>query len=449
MSFKAIVLVFTALATTVVATSGVKAQSVPSPFPTDDRLFFRDDVAGNRVAVDADREGVDLGNFLAKAEVEASVLYDSNILNLPNGASAPLEVTELANLPLDDAVFVIDPRVSLSSRWQRHALDLSAQGRISRYADNGSFNNLETWKVAGRGRLDIGDASALFVDGAIGRDVEQRGASGVFFAFGDPITYREDRIGLGVSTQLGDIAASLSGGYLQRRYDPFEPLARAPISLEFRNIETWSVTPQLGYAIGPDTNLFVRGNVSFTRSLLDRDALAALGAANRDADGYFVIAGIRTSITPLLIVEAGAGWQKRDFADTGAAADFDGFAYTATLDWYPNPLFSLRLSSKQDFENSGLPDVPGILARDTALRAYFELSRQILLSADVDWTYREYRATPLSTDTWSIGARAEYRFNRHFSTLFFVRHRERTSNDSLVLPGYSGTIVGIAVESRL
>lgn len=422
-------------------------QSVPSPFPSDVASLFRDDVAGTRPPFDADREGLALGNFRLRGDLGLTAAYDSNILNLPD-ITLPPELDGLVDIPLDDAVFLIDPKVRLDSRWQRHAFGVAASGRIARYADHGDFNDFETWNVAVRGRIDIGDATEIHADGATGREVEARGASGLVFVLGDPLSYREDHVGVGVSTRQGNVSASLSGGWLRRRYDPFRPLDGQSVPLDFRNIRVWSLTPQLGYALGPDLDLFVRGNLGFTRSLPSPERLEDLGIATRDADGYSVLAGVRGAITPLLVAEIAAGWQKRDFA-AGSFADFDGLAYTATLDWYPTPLLSFRLRSRQDFENSGIPDVPGILARTTALTAYYEVTRALLVSGDIDWQYREYRATPVTTDSWALTARAEYRFSRHFSGALFVRYRDRSSNDSALLPPYQGTMVGLAFESRL
>ncbi|KPF78536.1 hypothetical protein IP88_03300 [alpha proteobacterium AAP81b] len=427
------------------------AQSLPSPFISDQATLFRSDVAGVRPAPDAGEEGTRLGSLKLTASLGATAAYDSNILNLPNLADvpalAPLVAGTGLDLPLDDAVFQLDPKVSLSSDWGRHALQLSANGRIDRYANNG-FNDYETWAVTARGRLDIGASTELHADAAVGRDVEARGLSGLFFLFGDPISFREDRVGLGLRTERGALRASLSGGWLQRRYDDFQLLGAAPIALDYRDIEIWSVAPQLGLRVSPGLDVFVRGNIGFTRSLRSAAQLAAVGASNRDADGYAIEAGVRGEITALVVVEIAAGWQKRDFAGQ-SFADYDGITYDATLDWYPTPLISLRLRSRQDFENSGIAVVPGIRLRDTSAQLYYEATRALLVSAGVAWQNRDYRGAAITTDTWEISARAEYRLNRHLSGALFVRYRDRTSNDRTILPAFSGTIVGVALETRL
>ncbi len=421
----------------VLAPVAAAAQSLPSPFISDQAVLFRSDVAGVRAAPDAGQEGTRLGSFRLDASLGATAAYDSNILNLP----------EIGVPALDDVVVQIDPRARLASDWGRHALQLTARGRIERYVDN-DFSNYETWAVGARGRLDIGSTTELHADAAVAREVEARGVSGLQFLFGDPISFREDRIGAGITTQRGDLRASLSGGWLQRRYDDFRRLGGPTLSLDFREIEIWSVTPQLGYRVRPGLDLFVRGTAGFTRSLQSPAVLAAAGAIGRDADGYAVEAGVRGELTSLVVVEIAAGWQKRDFAAAGFA-DYAGVTYDATLDWYPTPLISLRLRSRQDFENSGIAAVPGILLRDTSLQAYYEVTRQWLVSAGVAWQNRGYRATPITTDTWEISGRAEYRFNRHLSGALFVRYRDRSSNDVTLLPAFSGTIVGLSLETRL
>lgn len=439
--------------------SAARAQSLPSPFISDQVALFRSDVAGARPAPDADREGTRLGSLRLNARLNTAVAYDSNILNLPDlrGSDVPVpgapgvtlgDLAALADLPLDDVVFEVAPRVDLTSDWQRHAVQLTAGGQIERFADNAALGNYETWNVGLRTRFDLGATTELALDGAVAQDVEARGVSGLLFAAGDPIGFREDRVGAGLATRGGRWSARVAGGWLQRHYDDFQFLTLVPVPLDFRDIELWSVNGSLGYQLRPGLDLFVRGAAGFTRSLADDARLTALGAVRRDADGYAVTAGLRGELTPLLIAEVAAGWQRRDFA-IASFADYDGLTYDAKLDWYPTPLISLRLRTRQDFENSGLPGVPGILLRDTSATLYYEATRRLLLSTGVDWQYRQYRATPLATDSYEFSGRAELRLNRRFSAALFVRHRRRSSNDSSVLPSYAGTIIGAALTTRL
>lgn len=436
-----------------------QAQSLPSPFIADQAALFRSDVAGMRQPPDANDEGTRLGSLRLRASLDAAIAYDSNFLNTPVAADLDVPLPDASDLSLaylldpdglrrGDALVQLTPRVSLASDWARHALQVNASGQIDRFFANAALGNYETWDVGARARFDIGPESEIALDGAIASDVEARGVSGLFFTAGEPIAFRDVRAGVGFATRRGPWALRLSGGWLQRRYDDFQLLTVIPIPLDFRDVEQWSVTANLGHRLRPGLDLFVRGNASFSRGLASDARLVQTGAVRRDAEGYAVSGGIRGELTPLLLAEIAAGWQRRSFSDL-RLADYDGFTYDARLDWFPTPLISLRLRTLQEFENSGLSNVPGILLRDTNATVFYELTRALQVQAGVSWQYRQYRGAFIATDSYDLQARAEYRLNRRLSAGLFVRHRRRTSNDDLVLAPYDGTIVGVAISTRL
>jgi hypothetical protein len=409
------------------------AQSVPSPFPSDLVVLFRDDVAGTRELPDAGEAGIDLATFRLRGGLGVTGAYDSNVLNLAGAGPGDFQLA-------------LRPSLGLASRWQQHAIGVYADANIVRHADI-TINNSESWRVGANGRLDAGVDTKLYFDGEAARGVDQRGAGGVLFPIAEPNAWRQDRIGAGIGTRFGDLNLSLAGGWLQRRYDAVAITGVGALRQDFRDVDTWSVTPRIGWQVSPRFDVFVRGQAGFTRSRLDDAALAALGTASRDADGYVVTAGVRGEITPLLIAEVAAGWQKRDFR-VAAARDYDGITWNVTVDWYPTPLISARLTARQDFENSGLPTVPGILSRDVGLRLYYEVTRAVLASVELDWQNQRYRELGITTDTVIATARAEYRVNRHLSAALFIRHRGRGTNDPLV-GSFAGTVVGLGLETRL
>ncbi len=409
------------------------AQSVPSPFPSDLVTLFRDDVAGTRIQPDAGENGIDLATFRLRGAIGLTGAYDSNVLNLAGNGPGDFQLA-------------LRPSLGLASRWQRHAIGIAADANIVRHADV-TINNNESWRVAATGRIDAGADSQLHLDGEIARGIDPRGAGGVLLPTGEPIAWRQDRIGAGVGTRIGDLGLSLAGGWLQRRYDPVLLAGGGAVRQDFRDVDVWSLTPRIGWQVSPRLDVFVRGQAGFTRSRLGDAALAPLGTFSRDADGYVVTAGVRGEITPLLIAEVAIGWQSRDFR-VAAARDYNGITWNVTVDWYPTPLVSARLTARQDFENSGLPTVPGVLSRDLGLRLYYEVTRAVLASVELDWQNQNYREIGIATDTVIATARAEYRLNRHLSAALFVRHRTRGTNDPLV-GAFAATVVGIGLETRL
>jgi hypothetical protein len=406
---------------------GANAQVVPSPFPADQAILFRPDVAGTREIDGTRAEGFGVGGFSLFPQLRLTGAYDSNIFNL-------------ANTRREDVALAIEPRLALRSNWGRHSLSVSGDARLLRFADI-TTENSDAWRANIDGRLDVTDATQLFVGGELARAVELRGAGGLNVPDSFPITYRQTRGNFGLTSEIGGIDLALAGGLVERRYDDVVPFTGPAIDQSLRDVRILSVTPRLGYKISPGIALFGSGTYTDTRSLEE------LGLLTRDATGLVLVGGVRGELSPVVVGEVSAGWLKRDFAGS-LGADYSGVTFGATLDWYATPLLSLRLSTRQDFDNSGIATVPGILSRETGLRAFFEARRNLLVSAEVTLVNDRYREIDVTTDTVNATARGEYRFNPNLSAAMVLRWRHRSTSDAETVNGYSGMLLGFAIETR-
>jgi hypothetical protein len=417
-----------ALAAAAGLATGAAAQSIPSPFPSDQVVLFRPDVAGTREQPGQQTDGLPLGGFALHPALRVIALLDSNPLNLADGGDT-------------EGFASLEPELFLRSGWSRHALALGGDARLVRFADLSSENS-DSWRLSGSGRLDLaGGATAVAqVQGA--RAIEPRGAGGTNLPDSDPVVYRELRTSLGVEGPDGPLGLSIAAGAIWRRYDDIQLQGGGTQDQSFRDVRILSVTPRVGFAMGPQLALFASGTASFTRGLSEG------GSQSRDADGLVLLAGVRGEITPLLVGEVAGGWQRRTYRSP-EVRDYDGPELKATLDWYPTPLVSLRLSTAQSFENSGIPSVPGILSRETAVRLYYEVTRQILVSGEVGHVRDRYREIDVTATSLRAAIRGEVRLNRNLVAALIVRLRDRQTSDSDIVGPYSGQTFGLAVEGRL
>lgn len=415
--------------TLALAPAKLAAQAIPSPFASDQAEFYRSDVAGNRVLPEYDSAGIASGSFRLRGALRVTGAYDSNVLNLAGNAR-------------DDAVAVIEPSLALRSEGSRHSFSISGNARLLRFPTIAS-EDTDSWRVGARGGLDLGNTTLIDADFAAERQYEQRGAGGLLFPTGSPVLYRQVRGGLGISHSFGPLNVSLSGGGLSRRYEDIRFPLLGDVDQSFRDINIFTIAPQVGYAVSPAFNIFTRADINFTRS-----QNVSAGAVSRDADGVLILAGVRGEISPLLIGEIAAGYQRRSYADP-TIRGFSGPTFAVKLDWYPTPLISFRLTSRQYFENSGINSVPGILSLDSSLKGYYEALRNLLLSVEVGYTYDRYRELGINTG-YVVGAlRTEYRFNRYLSGAVIARYRNRGSSDPIRVGRYDGEYIGIALEGRV
>ncbi len=404
------------------------AQTVPSPFPGDNAVLFRDDVAGVRRPEDADREGFALGTLRLTGGAGVTSGYDGNVLNLSaNGAN---------DLGTD-----IEPSVALDSRWNRHAVSLQATGRLRRFASLTSENS-DSWRLAATGRIDVGSAGAIYPDLDIGQLVEPRGSGGPVFPGTFPSTYGAAHAIVGIVENLRPFKINLVGGYTERHYDPLRSLTGGSSDQSYRNVGIWAGGAQVDYEVSPALSVFVHGLASVNQSLRD------LGIQTRDANGYLVTAGVNAEITPLVIARVSGGWTKQTYASP-LFLPFDGPTFNIIVDWYPTPLLSFRVSSLQEFDNSGIPGVPGILAINSYLRAYYEVRRDVLVTLDIEEQHQRFRELNITTETVSATVRITHRLNQYLSLGLIGRVRGRGTSDATQISGYSGSFAGVTIEGRL
>lgn len=406
------------------------AQTVPTPFPADRSALFRDDVAGTRQPEDAVREGILIGNYRLQAGVGATLGYDENVLNLATGGP-------------DSVAALIEPRLQFDRRGGPETVQITADARIRRFATLGSENS-EAWRINVNGLLSPTSRLQIIPEFEAGQLVEPRGAGGTVFPGTRPSRYFSAHGLIGLDYRLPDLHLRLSGGYLTRQYEPLDPFGGGPAARQdYRDVGVWSPTLLAEYQLSPRLAVYARGYAAFTRSLP-----GDLGALTRDSDGYTALAGVTGELTPLLIVRAAAGWTWQDYRSANFL-DYDGPSWNVTIDWYPTPLLSFRLASVQEIDNSGIANVPGILAINSYLRGYYEVRRDLLLSVEIAEQHQRFRELRVVTDAVAATLRLDWRWNRHLTVGLIGRYRTRDSNDVTTVGPYSGSFGGITLEARL
>lgn len=403
-----------------------RSQTAPAPFPGDQAVLFRDDAAGTRPHLGYDLTGIALGPFQAYPSLTMSAGGDSNVFNRPDARG--------------DVVGVVQPALRVASDWGRHAIELDAFGRFSRFARL-TEQDSDEYSVRGSGRYDIAAHSYIALDASYGRLAEPRGSAGLNFDGGTPSVFRQTKADLGGSTEFGAMRASATVAVETRRYEPITLPDRSTFDQRFRDTRSIVVAPRLDYALSGLIGVFVSGAyTSFTST-------RPLDCCRRDAVGGLALGGVHVALDDIVVGEAAIGWRARDF-DLARYRDYSGVAVYAKLDWYPTELVSVRLAADQDFENSGITQVAGILARQFSLTGYYELVRNINLTASALYLNEKYRGLGVNTDTVRIAFGGEYLLNKALGLGLNLSYRDRAASAGAIIPAYHGFQGNVSVTVR-
>lgn len=393
-----------------------------------DGPLFRSDVAGVRIEPQFAPRRIEIGTLAVSPTLAMRVTANSNVFNVPDAASS-------------DVSAIVAPSLRVQTNWARHELVFDSGAAITRFADLGREDS-EEFNLGLSGRYDVDDRTSVLARTGYARRIEARGTGGINRLDGEPSAYTEFVSGISARGTIGDLRL-LSGLSVTRlRYDAISLVGGGRFDQSFRNSRIYSASTRAELPLRTAIDLLLLMRFSQT------DAPGPLPVLSRDARGTALLAGLRAELSNLLITEVSAGWRERRYTQP-IFRDYNGLAYEVKFDWYPTPLMSFRISSGQDFENSGLIGAAGVLARNTRLTAYYEPVRSARITASIEHQRDRYIDLPVATRTILCSLRAEQRFNPRISSAAFISYRDRsTTNDELVA-GYSGFVAGLSLIGNL
>ena len=321
----------------------------------------------------------------ARPEVETVGARVGTLLIAPSfgiEADATDNVYARGDVTRSDVALTLKPALAVQSQWSRHALQLSAEGAIKRYARL-TAENVETFAVKLDGRLDISADTRLSGDVSTARRVEARGTSGDTLFGAAPIAYTVLTGGGELEQTFARARITLGGRYERYRYQDRE-LAGTVIDLSPRDYEALSGSLRAAVGIGP-------GVAAFASIGLNRNRyLAPPIGPDRNSHGFTVLTGVAFGLNRLLQGEIGVGWVRQDFASP-VFPRISGLAYSAQLKWSPTRLTTVRLAGGRSFQRSPIAGVAGIQQHDVTLSAEHELLRTLILRPSLRYLVADFR----------------------------------------------------------
>lgn len=316
------------------------------------------DTVGSRARPGFEAMGIAFGGFTLRPEVTVAGSANDNIYARRDAVYRDVGIS-------------LRPAVSLQSRWSRHALSVSADASVDRYASRTS-ENVARWTFAADGRLDLGPATRIGAGVSLARKIEPRGSSGDTLFGAAPIAYVELDADLGVTQDFGRTRIRASGRFQRWRYAD-RRLGGATIDLSARNFETVSGQLRVEQGLSPGFAAFASGEISGSRFPDLREAVT------RDSNGYAALAGVVFGVNRLLQGEIGVGYVRQEFVAGTVYPRITGLNYRVQLKWSPTRLTTVRAVASRSFQRGPIAGVAGVVQHDATLSAEHELLRNLLV----------------------------------------------------------------------
>lgn len=380
------------------------AQDNGSPFQRDRNVTVRD-----RPRPDYDALGLRAGAFLVLPKAEVSVAYEDNVF------------AEEVN-PRSDWVTSFAPSVQVESQWARHAVSarLSANTyQYGKYDDNSSTTASSQIK----GRLDVVRGTAI--TGGLGFDhlVEPRSSASSPFDAVEPIRYNQASADLGFSREVNRVRVSGAVHYRSYVFQNARSLLGTKIDEKYRNNAAWEQQLRVDYALGPTLALFVNGTHNSWAFKAPTNPLDV----GRDASGYALTTGADFEITQLARGQVQVGYLDQNYEDP-RVGDTSGLSLSARVEYFPSQLLTVTLNAKRAAQSTGVFGAGGVVNTNFGLQGDYELLRNLILTARVQYYDDDYRGLDRQDKTWTGTLGANYLVNRWFGfNLLYSRQDQNSS----------------------
>jgi len=382
-----------------------------------------DNVVIQRLRPEYDAAGIDAGGFRIFPTLGVQLVYDSNVFETPN--------------PESDEELVIQPGVSIRSKWQRHALGLNASATVERFARHPT-ENLTNYEIGANGALDFGLGGHLFGLGRIGRDHESRGTVGDLFPGGEPVRFRYRQLSSTLEEHLPGVFMSLIGDYYRYRYEDVR-YQGVTYSQDYRNRQEARVNGQLAFKLNAGLAFFTEVAANDVNYSDQKDV-------DFSSHGQSVLAGFTFQSPSMWSGEIGVGYLRQEY-DRLPIPPVDGPTYDFAFIWNVTPLLTGTFNAHRSIQQTPFVQAPSIIESRLSAQFDYELLRNLLINVHgvliLDDFGRGYR-----TDTrYEQSVSAQFLINRTLRATASIEYRDQNARSSFLRP-YQGVAIKIGLQAQ-
>jgi hypothetical protein len=373
-------------ALSIVGVSGAQAQST--------------DTGGDANADLVAGRGIRLDTFLLTLGGDENLEYNDNVYASNSNKK-------------NDWLFDAEPYVKLQSLWGRHSLAFNFSGIFDQY-NQLSSEDTDQEMVSVNGRLDVHEGTALygnaFFDNLAEARTDDSNRDSSLLLTPRPVQYQQEGGGLTLDHTFNWLKIELGGNFIRYDYQD-QLLSGGGISdQDVRDHDVQSYTGRLHYMISPDTSIFVGGSY-YT---WDYRLKPPFAFTNRDADGYTINGGSVFKLgSHLMSGEIYGGYASQSFDDP-ASPDVNTFDYGVSVNWFPTPLMTVRLSGQSTISPSTVANSSSYIDRGVTLDVTHSLTREITLTGDLSYANDHFEGITRTDDRYGAGFHAAYTLNRWF-----------------------------------
>lgn len=401
---------------------------LPSAMTAQAQDLERPETVATRDRPEFDAKGLPLGGFTLFPSVGVAARYDDNIF-----ADDEIET--------GDRSTVVSPELELRSNWSRHRLSVVGGADSARYRDNFS-EEYDDYRIRTDGRYDLRDSQ---IEGAAWHYRLHEDRTSVDDARGSELTeYSVDAITGAYTYMPGRIMLKGDAGFRALDYDDTDTNT-GKVNNDDRDRDKTELGLRAGYKVNPDYIVFAE--VRFDQ--IDYDQKFDNDGFERSSDAFEFVGGTQLDLSGKTFGEVYAGYLERDY-DDNRFDKADGLTFGGAITWNVTQLTTLEFSGGRTVDSTTIVGASGIDVTNFGVSGDHELLRNLILSADLEYTNEDFEGIDREDDIWLLEIGGEYKMNRYLRVNLGYRLRDRdTSPDSAGGRTYTAQDVFLSLTGSL
>lgn len=350
--------------------------------------------------------GLQFGTVLFYPQLDAGLLYDSNVFATTGAPEA-------------DLVYILAPKLIIqkNSEGQQHELTFAARHLEFERLD--SENRTEA-NAALRSAWEIAESLSFAGNLSAARRFEERGVSAAANASTTPMAYYDLRASTFLTRRFNGFGITAGGGVETLTYDDGETEDGIIIDQSFRDGTIFNVSLRPFYEFSPGYRIYA--NLDANR----RD-FAGEGILDRDSEGFDIRAGVEFLLTPILFGSIEAGYLEQHYENPDISPA-NGMSGKGALTWLMTPLMTASIFASRSVSEIPSPDQSVRLDTVVGGQLDYEITRNLIASAGVGLSHENFTGTGREDNVLGVDARIDYTPNPYFRAGLSYLYTDRDSN---------------------
>ncbi|MGI9328152.1 MAG: outer membrane beta-barrel protein [Pseudomonadales bacterium] len=384
-----------------------------------------DQSVGDRFAARQQDNGVRMGSFVLRPELNLELVHDDNIFSDNRNKESDL-ISRYAG------------SAQLTSDWSNHSLTAGASYDAERFADNPNEDS-DDYQANVGGRVDLGTRTNLTSEVRYGSETLSRDSvesrNGI-----DRLEYDTTLIRLGLNRRFGKFTARAYGSHEKQDFD--DSTIDTSITNQ-RDNKSKAVGVRLNYGDQRHRQYYV--DLSHTRD--DYEASLDSSDFDRSSKSKALALGSRFRFSDVLAGYAELGYLDKSY-DEPFLDDQSGLLTDLGLIWNITKLTTITGSARRGFESTTLSDSSGYRDSKLGLVVDHELLRTLKISAGLYYNQEDYEQVDREESKFDYELSAEYQVGRNATLNLFHRSEQRDSSGADRGREYDGNLFGLGITLK-